>query len=162
MSETSVTVNRTIEAPLDRVWAVATDLEALPETMSAITAVEVLAGGDPFDVGTRWRETRVMMRREETEEMTVTAVEPGRGYTVEADNHGVHYTSVFRFEPVGADRTEASMTFSGTPAGPQNVVQRLLGRLGLRIVRKALAQDLDDLAAAAEAVTTTNTRAAEV
>lgn len=149
----SVAVSRIVEAPLEVVWRVATDLEALPETMSAITAVEVLAGGDPFGVGTRWRETRLMMRREATEEMTVTRVEPERGYTVEADNHGVHYVSTFAFAPVGPQRTEVTMTFSGQPTARQNPLQRLLGRLGLRIVRSSLEKDLADLGTAAETAT---------
>jgi uncharacterized protein YndB with AHSA1/START domain len=151
MSKASVTVNRTIDAAAERVWEAATDLRAMPDRIAAITNVEVLEGGNPFGVGTRWRETRVMMRREETEEMLVTAVEPGRSYTVEADNHGVHYTSIFRFEHAGSHRTNATMTFMGEPTGAQTVVQRLLGRLGLRVVRKSLERDLADLATAAEA-----------
>lgn len=151
MSDTSaVSVSRTVEAPIERVWEIATDLQSMPETMSAITGVEVLEGGDAFAVGTRWRETRMMMKREETEEMAVTAVEPGQSYTVEADNHGVHYTSVFTFAPAGTGRTEVTMTFMGTPQGRQNPIQRLLGKLGLRVVRKSLEKDLADLASAAE------------
>lgn len=130
MSESSaVTVSRTVDAPPERVWEI---------------------GGDPFGIGTRWRETRVMMRREETEEMTVTAVEPGRNYSVEADNCAVHYTSVLRFELAGSHRTTVSVTFMGEPTEPQNVIQRLLGRLGSRVVRKSLGRDLVDLATAAE------------
>lgn len=146
----SVSVTRIVEAPLDTVWRVSTDLSSMPETMSAISDVEILAGGDPFDVGTRWRETRMMMRREATEEMTVTHVEPQRGYTVEADNHGVHYVSTFAFEALGPQRTQVTMTFSGQPAAPQNALMRLMGRLGLRVVRKSLEKDLHDLATASE------------
>lgn len=150
MSETAVTVSRTIHAPVETVWEIATDLRSMPETMSAITEVDVLAGGDTFDVGTRWRETRLMMRREATEEMEVTAVAPQRGYTVEANNHGVHYSTIFTFAPVGSGRTEVTMTFEGTPDRPQNPIQRVLGGIGLRVVRKALERDLADLAVAAE------------
>lgn len=146
----SLTVTRTINAPLEAVWQVATDLADMPETMSAITGVEILEGGGAFAVGTRWRETRMMMRREATEEMEVTRLEHHRSYTVEADNHGVHYISTFTFTPVGDDRTEVAMSFTGQPSGPQNVIQRTLGRLGLRVVRKSLEQDLADLARAAE------------
>lgn len=146
----SVTVTRIVNAPPETVWRVATDLERMPETMSAITEVEVLEGGGEFGVGTRWRETRMMMRREATEEMEVTAVEPQRRYVVEADNSGVHYVSTFTFAPVGADHTEVAMAFTGTPTEPQNPIMRFMGKLGLRVVRKALERDLDDLAAAAE------------
>ncbi|HYH12413.1 MAG TPA: SRPBCC family protein [Thermomicrobiales bacterium] len=146
----SVTVTRTIDAPLETVWDVATDVERMPERMSAITEVEVLEGGTPFDAGTRWRETRTMMRREATEEMEVTAMDRHRRYVVEADNSGVHYVSTFTFTPVGANRTEVAMTFTGEPTGSQNILMRLIGKLGLRVVRKSLERDIDDLATAAE------------
>lgn len=146
----SITVTRTIDVQLETVWHVATDLQRMPETMSAITAVEVLAGGDAFEIGTRWRESRTMMRREATEEMEVTMVEPHRRYVVEAGNSGVHYTSTFIFTVTGSNRTEVAMTFTGEPPGPQNILMRLMGKLGLRVVRKSLERDLDDLATAAE------------
>jgi uncharacterized membrane protein len=150
MSETAVTVSRTVHAPVETVWEIATNLRSMPETMSAITEVDVLVGGDTFDVGTRWRETRRMMRREVTEEMEVTDVAHHRGYTVVADNRGVHYSTIFTFAPIGTGRTEVTLTFEGRPERPQNPIQRMLGRLGLRVVRKALERDLDDLAGAAE------------
>lgn len=146
----SVSVTRVIDAPVEAVWAVATDLKSMPETMSAITDVEVLAGGDAFGVGTRWRETRLMMRREATEEMTVTQADPLHSYTVEADNHGVHYVTVFAFRSLDPRRTEVTLMFSGQATAPQNIFARLMGRLGFRVVRKSLEKDLHDLATAAE------------
>lgn len=147
----SVTVSRTVDAPVETVWAVATDLRGAPDVLSAVSRVEVLDGGADFGVGTRWRETRKMMGREGTEEMVITAAERPSWYTVEADNRGVHYISTFRFEPAGEGRTEVTMTFGGSPTKPQNAVARLLGRFGLKMVRRTLDQDLADLAAAAEA-----------
>lgn len=150
MPTESVTVSRTVAAPVETVWAVATDLAAAPETLSGVARVEVLEG-ETFGVGTRWRETRTMMGREATEEMVVTAAAVPSSYTVEADNHGVHYASTFAFAALGADRTEATMTFAGTPTEPQNPLMKLMGRFGMRMVRRTLEQDLADLARAAEA-----------
>ena len=149
MPSDSVTVSRTVAAPVETVWAVATDLTAAPETLTGVTRVEVLEG-EIFGVGTLWRETRNMMGREATEEMVVTAATAPSSYTVEADNHGVH-VSTFAFAPLGANRTEVTMTFAGTPTAPQNPLVKLMGRFGLRMVRKTLEQDLADLARAAEA-----------
>ncbi len=61
----------------------ATDLAGAPRVVRGIDAVEVLTPGE-FGVGTRWRETRTMLGRSATEEMTVTAMEPQRSYTTEA------------------------------------------------------------------------------
>lgn len=146
----SVTVSRTVEAPVETVWAVSTDLEAAPRTMSGIDRVEILAG-ETFGVGTRWRETRTMMGREATEEMWITRAERPEGYTAEAESRGWHYVSTFTFTPLGADRTGVRLTFAGTPTRRPNVLVRVLGGLGVRMARKQLAKDLDDLAAAAEA-----------
>ena len=145
-----IAVSRVVHAPAGTVWHVATDLEAAPQHMSAISRVDLLTGHAPFGVGTRWRETRKLMGREETEELVVTAVEGHESYTVEAESHGVHYVSTFRFEPLSADTTDLIMTFDGTPTQPQSLFARLTGRVGTNMVRRTLDKDLADLAAAAE------------
>ena len=67
-------IARHVDAPVQRVWDLATDLERAPTTLSGVTRVEVLTDG-PFAVGTRWRETRTMFGREASEVLEVTAVE---------------------------------------------------------------------------------------
>lgn len=148
----SVSVSRTIDAPVDVVWRVSTDLKNLPNVVSAVVELDILEGGETFDVGTRWRETRKLMRQEPTEEMYVSAVEPQRGFTVEADNGAVHYVSTYAFEPVSDAGTEATMTFTAMPTTSQNMVMTLLGKLGIRMMRKSLKKDLDDIAAASESL----------
>jgi uncharacterized membrane protein len=145
-----VEVRRHVAAPVQRVWEVATDLAGAPQVVRGIDAVEVLTPG-PFGVGTRWRETRTMMGRSATEEMTVTAVEPQRSYTVEAASRGAHYVSTFAFAPSADGGTDVTTTFGGRPTG---AVARVLGAvtapLGRRAVSKALEQDLHDIATTAE------------
>jgi uncharacterized membrane protein len=144
-----VEVRRHVAAPVERVWAVTTDLGSAPQVVRGIDAVEVLTPGD-FGVGTRWRETRTMMGRSATEEMTVTAVEPQRSYTTEAVRPGVRYVSTVAVAPAG-DGSELTMTFG---ARPTSALVRLLaavtGPLGRRAVAKALEKDMADLAVAAE------------
>jgi uncharacterized membrane protein len=144
-----VEVRRQVAAPVERVWAVTTDLAGSPQVVRGIDAVEVLTPGD-FGVGTRWRETRTMLGRSATEEMTVTAVEPQRSYTTEAVRPGVRYVSTVAVTPAG-DGSELTLTFG---ARPTSAVTRLLGAvtgpLGRRAVARALEKDLADLAAAAE------------
>ena len=145
-----VEVRRRVAAPVERLWAVATDPAGAPAVMSGIDSVEVLTPG-PFGVGTRWRETRTMMGRSATEEMTVTAVEPQRGYTVEAASSGVRYVSTFGCAPAPDGGTDVRMTFGGTPSSAvTRVFAAVTGPLVRRSVTKALDRDLADLAAAAE------------
>ncbi len=145
-----IKVTREISAPPDRVWSVLTDLDAAPQMISGIEAVERLDGGGEFRVGTRWQETRTMFGRQATEEMEVTALDEGRSYTVEADGHGAHYTSTITVEPAAAG-SRVVMTFAGEPQGTvAKVLAATVGRLFQGATRKALAKDLDDVASAAE------------
>ena len=142
-------VIRRIAAPRDRVWEVLTDVDRSPEVISAIQSVERVRG-EGFDVGTRWRETRTMMGREATEEMEVTAVEPGERYVVETDGTGAHYRSEFVLEGDGGG-TEVTMTFASEPSGAlARILDATVGRLLAGATRRALAADLEDVAHASE------------
>lgn len=149
---TTVTVQRTVQASPERLWSVATDIDRWAETMSGIDAVEVIDKPE-FGVGTRWRETRTLMRRQATEEMWVTAVDEGRSYTVESESRGARYVSVLTLRPTGTG-TEVEMSFTGEPG---NRLAKMLATLAAPLARgavvKALQQDLDDLATAAERAT---------
>ncbi len=142
---------RSIAAPAGRVWALITDLESSPRIMSAIVSVDRLGGPEEFGVGTRWRETRTMFGRAATEEMTVTGMTPGQSYTVVADGNGTRYESELLVAEDGPNTCTISMTFRGIPTSPvSHVLSATIGRLFTGATRKALEQDLADLAAAAE------------
>ena len=144
-------VSRSIAAPAERVWEVLVDIPGSPQIISAIDSVEMLAGPDPLDVGTRWRETRTMMGKSATEEMWVTAVDPGRSYSVAADSRGAAYESRFDVTPTGADSCTLALHFEGHPQGTGGkVLAATVGRLFLPMERKALEKDLADIAVAAE------------
>ena len=118
--------------------------------MSGIQSVERLDGGTDFAVGTRWRETRVMFGKTATEEMEVTGMDPGTSYTVEADNHGVHYTSVLSVDPTATGAT-VIMHFDAVARGLLNrTLGAAVGRFFEGQTRKHLQQDLADICAAAE------------
>ncbi len=145
----------TIRASVRRVFDVFTDLDRAAERLSGVTAVEVVEGpGLPLAVGTKWKETRVMMGKEATETMWVTAVDAPHGYVVEAESCGTHYVSTFTFTPTADDpeQTEAAMTFSGRP---MSLGARLLAPIMLRLMggslRKMIRRDLEDLKRVCEA-----------
>lgn len=147
-----VDVSRQIAASAERVWAVLIDVAGSPEVISGIDDVELLSGPDPLDVGTRWRETRTMMGKTATEEMWVTALDPGRSYTVVAESRGTAYESTFELTPTGADSATLHLSFEGRPqATTGKLLDATIGRLFLPMSRKALEKDLADIAAAAEA-----------
>ncbi|MEU9660258.1 SRPBCC family protein [Streptomyces chartreusis] len=150
MARTSVVVERRIAAGQGSVWESLTDLRGMVHVLSGVSGVEVLTEG-AFGVGTRWRETRRMFGKEATEEMWVTLCEPPERYVVEAQSHGTHYVSEWALRAEGPSATTVRMTFTGvTSGGVAGVLAKLLGNLGSRAVAKAIAKDLDDIAAAVE------------
>lgn len=144
-------VDREIAASRQRTWGVITDLEKFAEVLSGVEHVERLDGGVGFGAGTRWSETRTVFGKEATEEMEVTSVEPGHGYTTVSENGGTTYTSTMRIEPLADDRCRLSMSFSATSAGPVGrLLAATIGRAFLGATRRMLQRDLEDIAAEAE------------
>jgi hypothetical protein len=130
------------------------DLENAADTISAIQAIVILSEPQEFNVGTTWRETRTMFGKQATEEMSVTQVDPGTSYVVEAESNGARYTTIMQVVATGEDSSKISMSFGAEPTGTMaKVMGATIGKLFENATRKALAQDLDDIAAAAEART---------
>ncbi|WP_406263250.1 SRPBCC family protein [Streptomyces sp. NBC_00191] len=150
MATRTVVVERVIRASPERVWEALTDLQGTERVLSGVERIEVLTEGG-FAVGTRWRETRRMLGKEATEEMYVTASEPPERFVVEADSQGAHYVTEFALLTAGPEATTVRMTFSAVPPGGfRGLLAKLLGGLGVRAVSRAIAKDLDDVAAAVE------------
>lgn len=147
MTSRSVVVERRIAAAQGRVWEALTDLGGMERMVSGVTKVEVLSKGT-FGVGTRWRETRRMFGKDATEEMWVTASEPPERYVVEAESHGGHYVSEWDLRPGGPTSMTVRMTFTAVPTGAvTGLLAKVLGGIGARSVSRAVAKDLDDVAA---------------
>ncbi len=147
-----VSVSCEVAASAEATWAVVTDIERAAEVIDGIESVERVDDGDEFGVGTRWRETRRMFKRAASEEMEVTAVDPGRSYTTEASSNGMSYTSVVVVEPLEGARSRVTMSLAGeAQSRVAGVFAAVMGRLLVRSVRKAFERDLDDIARAAEA-----------
>lgn len=157
MSDIALVLERSIDAGADAVWHVITDLEGSEAVLSGVTRIERLAGLG-WSIGTRWRETRKAMGGESTEEMEVVGIDEGRSTMVAAETHGLAYRTEFTLEPAaGADGTERTllrMRFSGSYVSPswlQRAMAKLFSGIGTSVTRTMMQQDLDDIAAAAEA-----------
>jgi len=149
--EQRLEVSRHIDAEPDAVWRVITALDSAPDTLRGVTSVERL-DGTGYEVGTRWRETRVMFGRSATEEMRVAEVDPGRRTVVTSESGAARYRTVFDLVPAGSG-TDLTIVFSGE-SGPMgaaaSLVMTLSAPLAKRAMRKALQQDLEDITVAAE------------
>lgn len=149
----SLTLVREIAAPVDDVWHVLTHVEDSAAILSGVSSIEMLTDG-PYGVGTRWRETRKMMGGSETEEMAVVVVDAPRRTAIRSEARGAVYGTTFTLERA-AGGTRLSMEFGGeaTDTGLlRRVLMALPTRLGLMMAKKMMRQDLADIAAAAEAL----------
>jgi len=146
-----VSVTEQIDAPLERVFDLFTDLEHAGENISGIDRVEILTDG-PTGVGTRWRETRTMWGKEATEEMEITEFSAGDRYTAVAENFGARYLSTFRFTRNGTG-TDVTMDFEVIPVSLVAKLFTPLAGLMSRSVVNCVKQDLADLKQIAESET---------
>ena len=144
----SINVKKEINAPRQVVFERATDLGAWAEQISAIERVEVLTDG-PVGVGTRFKETRTMFKREATEEMTFVEFDPPNRYAVDAHSCGSDYHTVFEFHERDG-MTEVSMTFNATPVTFMAKIMSVVFGFMCKSLAKMVAKDLDDLAVCAE------------
>jgi hypothetical protein len=145
----SFTLKKHVNAPPPVVFARASDFANAPTFITAIKKVEILTPG-PVQAGTRFRETRVMFKREASEVMEVTAFAPPTGYTLTAESCGCRYRTEFRFTP-SSGGTDVAMTFEGTPLTFIAKVMGFLMKPMIKMCAKETQKDLDDLARACEA-----------
>ncbi len=144
----SFTISRRVEAPIDAVFDVFSDIPQAHEMIDQITAIEMLTDG-PVGVGTRWRETRMMFKRAATEEMEVTAFEPGRSYTVGCRSCGCEYESTWRFETEG-DATRVEFEMGYRPLTFFAKLMSPLGRFMMPMMKKCFENDFQALKTVAE------------
>ena len=137
-------VTKRFNAPLEIVWEVMSDIENAADRIDAIVNLEVLTEG-PIGKGTRFKETRIMFKKEATETMEITSWNPPNSYTTEADGCGCHYTSVITCEADG-DGTLVTMSFEAEAVSTfGKIMSALTGWMMKSACAKCFNKDLEDL-----------------
>lgn len=144
-----ITESVTIQAPIETVFDVFTDLELVQHRIKGIKQIEILNGPAQMTVGTKWRETREFYGKEATEEMWVSELNKNTSYVVEADSRGTKYTSIYTFE-TKQEGVLVTLEFIGKPHTLGAKLMSVIGVLFNGTFAKALRQDLQDLKLAAE------------
>ncbi len=140
---TSLTCSVRIRASQEKVFDAISDLEHLADRIAGVEAVEVLTEG-PIGVGTRWRETRIMMKKKCTEEMEIVEFDPPRSLRMSADNCGCHYDTAMTVTPDGEEMV-LEMSFKGTPQTFMAKCMMPLAKLMMGPMRKLMDKDLADI-----------------
>ena len=137
--EHATSLTQHINAAPEKVWAVISDIPGSAATLSGVDAIQMLSEGT-YGEGTRWKETRTMMGRQETVEMWVSQADPPRSTTVKALQGGADYTT--RFTLAGRDGgTDLTLTFGAEVIKPtllSRITMALFGKIGMSMTRKAL------------------------
>jgi hypothetical protein len=146
---TSFNVTKHIQAPVETVFDVASDLAHAAEHVRGIEKIELLTPG-PVGVGTKWRETRKMMGREATETLEIKAFDRPSKYVVGCESCGCYFESTFAFAPreggtdVTLDVHTKALTLMAKIMSP--VGNLMMGKT----MRSLLEDDLDDVKRVAE------------
>lgn len=143
MAQFSMTTH--VKAPIEKVFAAYSDFGNCAGRIKGIKRVEMLTSG-PVGVGTRFKETRVMFKKEATETMEVSALEPNREYTLTCNSCGALFNSTFRFEPE-AGGTQVTLDFDCKPVSLFAKLMTPLSWLMMGPMKKCIQQDLDDMKA---------------
>jgi uncharacterized protein YndB with AHSA1/START domain len=145
----TVAVTRTIDAPVEAVWRVVTDLPGRAGWLSAVRRAELRTPG-PFRTGTVWAETRTAAGGDTvTEEFRVLEAVELERFVVTSPGIGADYRMTYTFRPHRGG-THVTVTQDGRPTAPAGrFLAWIFGGLAAETAESALRRDLDDLAAAA-------------
>lgn len=136
----SIATTRLVQAPVARVFDVIAHIENFQKAVPGIVGVEFLSE-TRSGVGTRFRETRRMGKREAACDLEVIEYEPEQHIRVVSKAGGTVWDTVFRVASKG-DGTELSMVMDDKP---YKLLARLFTPLIRPMVRKAVEKDMDDV-----------------
>ena len=135
----------TIDAPIEVVWAVFTDVERWPTWTRSVTSVELIDG--PMRLGAR---ARIRQPRLPTVVWEVTRWEPGRSWTWVATGPGARTEASHVLSSAGSStRAEQSIVSSGPIGRLLAFVWRSLTREYLAMEAAGLKERCEQAAAAA-------------
>ncbi len=134
-----ITETTTIDAPIERVWALTLDLDGLPSITPTVTKVERL-DPEPVAVGSR---VRLEQPGLPPRIWTVDQVDAPHRFSWSTRLLGVRMTGIHELARVGEDRTDMTLrvVFEGRGAA-------LLGRVGRRSIARSLAAEATGFARA--------------
>ena len=141
----SVRVTRVIDAPAEVVFRAVSDIGHFSQAVPHIFRVKFLSDVRS-GVGTRFRETRLVEGREASTDLEVTEYAENERVRIVSEAGDAVWDTVFTVAPAG-EGTELKMVMD---ARPQTLSARLVVPLILRMVKRAVATDLDAVKAFCE------------
>ena len=132
------TVRRTIDAPVDFVFRTVAEIDNFSKAIPHIVNVEFLSDARN-GVGSRFRETRLMMGREASTVLEVTEYVENERVRLVSDEGGTIWDSVFTVTSVD-DGTELTLVMD---AAPYTFKSKILTPIMKLVIRMGLVKDMD-------------------
>ena len=132
-------VTRTIQAPVEAVFRTVAHIENFREVVPEIVGVEFLTD-QKSGVGTRFRETRLMGRRQASTVLEVTEYVPNERVRLVADQGGTVWDSVFTTRDRGDGTVELTLAMD---ARAYRLMAKLFNPLIKGFVERAIEKDLE-------------------
>ena len=132
------TVRRTIDAPVDFVFRTVAEIDNYSKAIPHIVNVEFLSDVRS-GVGSRFRETRLMMGREASTVLEVTEYTENERVRLVSDEGGTIWDSVFTVSPADGG-TELTLVMD---AAPYTLKSKILVPIMKFVVRMGLVKDMD-------------------
>jgi hypothetical protein len=143
-----IEVARTVAARPATIFATVADIVNWPVLIRSVRAIELLTPR-PIRVGTRLRQTRVVMGHETTDELEVVTIERPRRLRLVGETRGMHYELDHVIDALSVG-SRLMMIFRSRPETPTGRgLQDFIAPFMEIKLRDDLEQDLNDLAAAA-------------
>ncbi len=132
------TVRKTINAPVDFVFRTVAEIDNYSKAIPHIVNVEFLSDVRN-GVGSRFRETRLMMGREASTILEVTEYVDNERVRLVSDEGGTIWDSVFAVRPVDGG-TELTLVMD---AAPYTFKSRIITPIMKFVIRMGLVKDMD-------------------
>ncbi len=132
------TVRRTIDAPVDFVFRTVAEIDNYSKAIPHIVNVEFLSDARR-GVGSRFRETRLMMGREASTVLEVTEYIENERVRLVSDEGGTIWDSIFTVSPADGG-TELTLVMD---AAPYTLKSKILVPIMKFVVRMGLVKDMD-------------------
>lgn len=125
----TITISKHYNATPEIAFDTVSDFPNAAQFVDGIKEVEMLTDG-PVAVGTKVKETRIMMGREASEVMEVTVMDRPSRFVVEAFSHGTEYVTSYEIEPED-DGSKVTLSFKATP---QTIMSKILAALFSKMI----------------------------
>jgi carbon monoxide dehydrogenase subunit G len=139
-------LSRTIAAPLEKVFDTVAHIENFSKVVPNIIKVEFLSDRHS-GVGTRFRETRRMGKREASTELEVTEFVQNDHVRFVSNAGGIIWDTVFTTTPASGGGVQLNMVMN---AEAYKLLAKVINPLIKGMVQKAIARDMDAVKAYCE------------